>query len=434
MGAREASRRANRQAIVEAGMARVLSDPVSMLRAVLNASLLSADTGASKDTTYRLFKAAGRSPSDAIIEEVAAAAARPEWSGFADSAEQIAKAFQECVEQEQPFDEAIIAAMAANADNQFRSLGCPVGWIFHAVAMTASPVWEGSAGLSEEDRALAETLLDIRARFYDQMTDDLLQIMIASISLINRRPRRGMDPRQLLAILHSMIDGAVLRRYIQPDVFDSRMIGEAVYALALAFSEDGTLGDPRRPATDEGSVLFDAMLERAAASWPSPTARTVDSTAAEAAISAETAHLLFPSTADLADALVWSSVLGGGSLVDQDHADGSGPRTELPLILGLLRRLREVADILPGAIAVVCRQEPTIGTGVRTELEREIAEIVRRHCPGVDPSVTAHELIGAALLGTPGWSTVLSLVRVLSPSLSGGSSAGSQSVADGPPR
>lgn len=164
--------------------------------------------------------------------------------------------------------------MAANVDNQFRSLGCPVGWILHAAAMTASPVWERDTPLRGDDRKLAEALLEIRFRFYDRMADDLLQLMVASMSLINRRPRRGMDPRQLLAILHSMIDGAVLRRFIQPDVFDSRMIGEAVYALALAFPEDGTLSDPRRPATGEGSALFDAMLERAGAAWLSAAVRS----------------------------------------------------------------------------------------------------------------------------------------------------------------
>lgn len=418
MSVREARRDGNRQAIVDAGLDRMLSGSMAMLRSVLNASSLSTDAEMSKDTTYRLFRASGVESADAIVEAVAEAATRPEWSGFAESADQIARAFQECVEQELPFERAIIAAMAANADHQFRSPGCPVGWIFHAAAITASPMWGCDTALSDEDRALAEALLRIRARFYERMADDLLQLMTASISLINRRPRRGMDPHQLLAILHSMIDGAVLRRYIEPDVFDSQVIGEAVYALAMAFSEDGTLSDPRRPPTDEGSALFDAMLDRAGTTWQTEDARSVDSTAAEAGIATETAHLLFPSLADLADSVVWSSVLGGGSLTARDHvirADGAGPGTELALLLGLLRRLRDVADLLPGAIAVVQAHPPTVGIGVRTQLERELAEVLRSHCPGIDPVVTAHELVGAALLGHDGWSTVISLMKVLTP-------------------
>lgn len=418
MGARDANRKTNRQAIVDAGLDRMLTGPMAMLRSALNASLLSADADMSKDTTYRLFKDTGRPASDAIVEEVAEASTHPEWSGFAESADQIARAFQECVEQELPFGEAIVAAMAVNADNQFRSPGCPVGWMFHAAAMTASPIWGCETALSDEDRRLGEALLASRARFYRRMTDDLLPLLIASISLVNRRPRRGMDPRQLLAIMHSMIDGAVLRRYIEPEVFDSRLIGEAVYALAMAFSEDGTLHDPRRPATDEGSAIFDAMLERAAASWELGSGRSVASTAAEVGIARETAGLLFPSLADLADGVVWSTVLGGGSLVggERDHrGEGAVPGTELALVLGLLRRLRDVTDALPGAVALVQAEQPLVGNGVRTELERELGEVLRLHCPGVEPAVTARELVGAALRGPEGWGTVMSLMRVLAP-------------------
>jgi len=416
VGTRDTSRDSNRESIVGAGLDSMLSSPMAMLRSLLNASSLSTKTGMSKDTTYRLFQAGNRSASDAIVEEVAAAATRPEWSGFVASAEQIATAFQDCVEQELPFGEAIVAAMAANAEAQFHSPGGPVGWIFHAAALTASPLWQGDKELSDEDRALAERLLGIRARFYERMAGDLLQFMIASMSLINRRPRRGMDPRQLLALMHSLIDGAVLRRYIEPEIFDNRMIGEAVYALALAFSEEGTLSDPRRPAAADAEALFDAMLERAAISWDATSGRTVDSTAREAGVALETAHLLFPSLADLADAVVWSGVLGGGSLIERDaliRSGSSGPGTELALILGLLRRLRDVAEQLPGAVALVRRSQPVVGTGVRTQLEREVAEVLRSHCPGIDPLMTAAELVGSAITGRQGWGTATSLMRVL---------------------
>ena len=232
---RDENREIKRQAIVDAGLARLLSGPIDVLRSALNASSLSVDAGVSKDTTYRLFKDEDGSSSDAIIREVAAACSNPAWSGFAGSADDMARTVQDGIERELPFDQVMIEAMTVNVEAQFRSLGGPVGWLFHAAAMTASPVWKGDSKLSDDDKWLGEQLLNSRAQFYKRMADDLLQLMTAGMSMINRRPRRGMDPRQLLAIMHSMIDGAVLRRYIEPDAFDNHTIGEAVYALAMAF-------------------------------------------------------------------------------------------------------------------------------------------------------------------------------------------------------
>ena len=209
--------------------------------------------------------------------------------------------------------------------------------------------------------------------------------------------------------------GAVLRRYIEPDAFDNHTIGEAVYALAMAFSEDGTLSDPRRPASP-GSEVFDVMLEQAAVSWGRGSDRSVESTAREAGVAPEAACLLFPSLADLADSVVWSRVLGGGSLIENNEVErtiGFGPSTEMAMIFGLMRRLRDVVESLAGAVDIVRSEQPVVGIGIRTQLEREVAEVLRCHCPGVAPRVTAVELVGSAFAGHDGWLAVTSLMRVL---------------------
>lgn len=75
-------------------------------------------------------------------------------------------------------------------------------------------------------------------------------------------------------------------------------------------------------------------------------------------IAADTARLLFPSTVDLADSVLWSRVLGSGTLADSAYlsrSDGHRCGTEMPLVLGLLRRLRDAAEQLPGAITVLMR-------------------------------------------------------------------------------
>jgi len=401
---------------VDAGLARLFGGSIGLLRSMLNASSLSNEAGLSRDTAYRLFRDGDGSSCDAIIRAVAEGASDPAWSGFGDSSDEIARTFLEAIERERPMDQAIIDAMAANVEVQFRSPGGPIGWLLHAVAITSSPAWQGEPVPDESDRRLGEALLRIRADFYHQMSEDLLQFMIGTMSMIGRRPRRGMDPLQLLALMHSMIDGAVLRRYIEPDIFDSRLVGEAVYALAIAFSEDGALSDPRRPDDPGGSSMFDALIEEASRSWDHPSARTVDSTAAGAGVAREAARSLFPSVADLADSVVWTRVLGGGSLVDRHELDrsvGSTAATELAMIFGLLRRLRDVVESLPGAAELARTGHPKVGIGVLGQLEREVADVLRCHCPGVDRGVTAVELVGLASTGLRGWPAVASIMRVL---------------------
>ena len=416
MGLRDDNREAKRQAIVDAGRDRLLRGSIDLLRSSLNASSLSVDADISKDTTYRLFADDEAPSSDAIIAAVADGATDPAWSGFADSADAIAGTVQEGLERELPYDQLIIDALAANVDAQFRSPGCPVGWILHATAITASTAWQGDPPLTARDADLARRVLDSRVRFYEHMAVDLLQLMTACMSLVGKRPRRGMDPRQLLALMHSMIDGAVLRMYLEPEVFNSQQVGEAVYALAMAFAEDGAVNDPRRPVAAEGIAVFDRMVDEASTSWTEADERTVDGTARSAGVAPEAAVLLFPSVADLADSLVWTYVLGGGSLIDNPDVtrlDGHGPGTEKAMIFGLLRRLRDVVDSHPGAMEVVRTRVPDVGIGIRAQLEREVAEVVRGLCPGVDPQVTAAELVRAASRGHEGWPAVTSLMRVL---------------------
>lgn len=416
MEKRQQNREAKREVLIEAGLARILTHPMDLLRSALNASTLSADVDMPKDTAYRQFRGEGASSKDAIVRAVARAAARPGWSGFDASADQIAGVFGDAVVAERPFKEALIEAMTANIEAQYSALGGPVGWIFHSAAITASPGWYGGSEISEEDRRLGEELLAIRARFYSEMSDALLPILVAAMSLIGRRPRRGLDPRHTLAILHAMVDGAVLRHCIDPDAIDSTLVGEAMYAVALALTEDGALGDPRRPQTADGQAAFDRMVESAARSWPLGSERTVESTAEEAGVVSEIAAFLFPSTADLADSVIWTQVLAGGSLMAslEPHEDGSAvPAAELAMMLGLLRRLRDTVELLPGARLVIESHQAEVGIGIKSQLQREVAEILRRHCPGIDPGVTAAELVSSAIAGRPGWPTVTALMRVI---------------------
>jgi hypothetical protein len=435
----ELNRERKRRALVEAGLAQMLVQPIAMLRSVLNASSLGAAADIPKDTAYRLFREGGRSSADPIVTAVAQAAAEPGWAGFDDSLAGMAGVFDELMRREVAFDEAIVEAMVANIASQFRSPGGPVGWIFQAAAMTASPAWQGEQLLDDDDRAVAGELLAARGAFYRRMTDDLAPMLAASLSLLGRRPGRGLDVRRLVSLLHAFIDGAVLRLYVEPDAFSTRLVGEAMLALVLAFSEDGSCNDPRCPSDETHRKVYDRILAVAGRSWATADERDVPATARQAAVDAADAAALFPSTADLADSVLWTRVLGGGSLVAADpepgevadhRPDRSGPERsatdgadaerslrgssgELAMLFALLRRLREAVAALPGAADVVRRQLPVVGPGVCHELRRQAAEGLNRHCPGVDAAATAAELVDAAFAGAAGWPAAATLMRVL---------------------
>jgi hypothetical protein len=427
----ERNRDDKRREVVEAGLARVLSGSIEALRSILNASSLSADVDISRDTIYRIFRdddppsprkhpqssATSRS-SDAIVRAVATASHQPEWSDSDESFGRVASVFQEAMARELSLEEALREVMADNIDNQFASPGDPLGWIFHAAAITASPAWRGERTLSPRDEALALEILAIRRDYYRQLDADLTQMMMAGLSLMGRRPRRGMDPEQLLALVHSLFNGGVLRRLIEPDVFDSHLLAEAALAVALAFSEERELHDPRRPGTPAEDEDFYRMLSCASADWPDESARTVERTADEAGVSPEEARLLFPTVADLADSLVWARVLGGGLFSDRqlqvsDPEISSGIPPEVAYLSGMLRLVRDVCEELPGAVAVLAATRATVGLGIREELVREAAEILRRNLPSVNPSVTANELVSAAFSGRTGWPVVISMMRVM---------------------
>jgi hypothetical protein len=58
----------------------------------------------------------------------------------------------------------------------------------------------------------------------------------------------------------------------------------------------------------------------------------------------------------------------------------------MAMIFGLMRRLRDVVESLAGAVDIVRSEQPVVGIGIRTQLEREVAEVLRCHCPGVAPA------------------------------------------------
>ena len=411
---RDLNRQHKHDEMVGAGLDKLAGAPIEMLRSALNASALGVAAGVPKDTAYRVFRSADPSSADPVLRAVSRAAADPSWAGFDESLTDMARAFDEVLRAEIGFEEAIVASMAANVEAQFQAPGGPVGWLLHATAITASERWKGPVALSDRDAAIARELLDDRAMLYAKVTDELAPILAATLSLLGRRPKAPLDVRGLVSLMHALIDGAVLRLYVEPDAFSARLVGEAILALALAFSEEGYDSDPRCPADEAGRVLYDTVVGVARASWPSGAFSDVRHLAGQAGVDPEMAVRIFPSVADVADSVMWRAVLAGGSL-EAGTSDGQlqGSEGELSMLFALLRRVRILVDELPGVGEVLSVERPALGPGVRGEFERQGRGVLALHCPGVDPLATIDELVRAALGGSHSWPAAEVLMRVL---------------------
>jgi hypothetical protein len=414
MTKREDNRQQKRDEMIAAGLDKLACAPIEMLRSALNASSLGSATGMPKDTAYRVFRSADFDSADPVLRAVSRAAADPGWAGFDDSLGDMATAFDEVLRSEIGFEEAIVASMAANVEAQFQAAGGPPGWLLHAAGLTASERWKGPTVLDDKDAAVARELLADRARLYGRITDDLAPILASTLSLLGRRPKPPLDVRRLVSLMHAVIDGAVLRLYVEPDAFSSRLVGEAILALALAFSEEGYESDPRCPTDPVGRNLYDTVIKVARSSWPSGGFPTVGALAEAAGVDPQAAESIFPSLADVADSIMWCAVLAGGSL-DAGTPDGhlQGSEGELAMLFALLRRLRIAVDELPGAGEVLSSERPALGPGVRSELERLGRGVLELHCPGIAAEATVNELIRAALGGSSLWDGAEALMRIL---------------------
>ncbi|HEY8544494.1 MAG TPA: TetR family transcriptional regulator C-terminal domain-containing protein, partial [Acidimicrobiales bacterium] len=139
------------------------------------------------------------------------------------------------------------------------------GWILHAAAITASPAWEGPPA-PDDGAELGRVLLEQRRASYQRLTEQLATMTSVAMSDLGRRPRAGVDPQVLARLVHALMDGAVLRVFIEPGALPPELVAEAMYRLAVAFSEEGPADDPRKP-TDErhpAAVRPDAHRRRRA--------------------------------------------------------------------------------------------------------------------------------------------------------------------------
>jgi hypothetical protein len=406
-----------RDVVVAAGRSRLLTHPLDGLRSQLNASALAGVSPVSRDTAYRVFRDDPQHPNvtDAIVSAVGEAAHDPAWTGYHDAIRDALVAYQgEAGDDEGTVARgAVVAALQANFEAQFRSPGLPVSWMLQAAALTSSPAWEGEPPAEKQDLALGREILEQRRAFYQAANQQLAAFLAIVLSAQGRRPRPGVDPEHVVMLLHALLDGAVLRNVIEPGALPPGLVAEAMYALAEALTEEGTHVDPRRPVEDGQVGIFDGMLDAAEELWCSQPDVTVEEAAARAGVPAEAACLLFPTVGDLADSLLRARVVGGGFTDIGPLPDDVEVNQRLVGLVTELRNLRDFADECPHAVALTRTELPKESRPFVEDFVDNESRVIAALGAAHHPARFVRDLVGFASQGREAWPSVVALLRTL---------------------
>jgi hypothetical protein len=416
-GAGASDPRKPRDAVVHAGRSRLLSHALDTVRSQLNASTLASVSPVSRDTAYRVFRdhPTHSNVTDAIVAAVGEAANDPDWAGYHGGIHDALVAYQTRSREDGDGDAvraAVIAALRANFEAQFRSPGLPVGWLLQAAALTSSPAWEGE-GPPNEDVALGQEILEQRRRFYQDVNAQLVSFLTIVLSEVGRRPRLGVKPEHVIMLVHALLDGAVLRNLIEPGALSSCMVAEAMYGLAMALTEEGALVDPRRPTEERAGQMFDRLVGAAGELWRVKDEITVEDAAGQAGVPQEAACLLFPTVGDLADSLIRARVVGGGFTDIGPLADDADVSQRLVGLVTELRNLREFADQCPRAVAVAQTQPPSMSSTFIEDFVENESRVVAALGVSPDPVQLVTDLAAFACRGSDGWPTVIALLHTI---------------------
>jgi hypothetical protein len=194
----------------------------------VNNVMTATSPSVNRDTAYRAF------PGEFdMIRACSAMANDLDYNGVNATLSEVVSAY---VDSYDSVRDRLIATLEANVIGSADSPGWPLGFLMHAIAITASHRWNGPKPTNPEFLALARALLEDRRRLYDGMTDiyePFLRRMMADVGL---RPAGGRTTRDVVRLTNCLIDGAVLRMFIDP-TFEARDVAEALLRFGMSLDD-----------------------------------------------------------------------------------------------------------------------------------------------------------------------------------------------------
>jgi hypothetical protein len=360
----------------------------------------------SRQTVYRMW-----GDRNVAVRELAEHVTDPESSGAmadlaaAEGAYDLAGPLSADLSTEEQ-QELFLSLLSENFERQFDAEAMVAGWVLHGAALTSSPLWRGE----RPDARAAEVgreVLAARGRNFDHIAESWTGLLREAMAAFGRRPRDGYGVEDIVRVMHSSFDGSLLHIFVDPrlndpDISDDvraerrdgaiRVASEAMVALAWAYSEPGSLDDPRRPNGPNPGAEFESLVDHAAALYGDGHRRVAAADVAEVAgVPVERVQRMFPTERDLAESVVRRLVAPAGSSMSTN-----GRR----MVGSVLGRLARAARTHPHAFAVV-------GDGpFLDELKTSIARALPRRGATTSTRATAERLVDLALVGAR-WDVLL---------------------------
>lgn len=322
------------------------------------------------------------------------------WNGFnasLDAAMEDYREFARAGDNPDAIREMVLAALRLNFRTQFSSKGVAAGWLIHAASITSSPQWDGPRPNPRLARVGRELLRQRRESFaaMEPAQTELLELVLARLG---RRLKPGVTLRQIIVLLGALSDGLVLRRILDANDVDVADAAEAMWTLAEAYTEMGTIDDPRRPPTERDGSTFDAIVVAARnMAWPSggggdPVASAIIAAGIDRDEARAVAMSALPTAADLADSVV--RLACAPQRLSFQGALASTYTQEM--VAGSLLLLQTVLNQQPQLIETLKAQPPASKTAYVDDL-RATLELLFSHEHVADPTVAARRAIAAAL-------------------------------------
>ncbi|MFM7271085.1 MAG: hypothetical protein ACKO2C_05575 [Actinomycetes bacterium] len=397
---------AARELLVEEAMVRLLEEQIAAMAALVTPSALARRSGAmSVDTAYRLLGG----PAD-VLRAVAQRSVDPTfsserlgWRTTTDLSEEAVASFHGDASGD-GLDAA--AAMRALLVASFSDPAYPIARMLQAAVITASPVWTGAVSVSEEHRALAEEIREAQRSAWEQVREYMRWMVQDTLAALRRRPVGGLSLDKVLLLLHTLAEGALDRLTLYPELLTPEDVVDAIVALMLALTEEGSMADPRLPDDPEAMAVYSRLIAGCDAAWSSDDdPGDLHAVAERFAVPFEAVVLLFPTMEHLADSVLRARVTSVG-------VEGGAPATASALLRSALWRLAQTASAAP---ALVERARALAGS-------ESVLQELRVHAAGlgatdaIDDGTAdrvAEQAVATACSGVDHWPTTEVLLDLL---------------------
>ncbi len=291
-----------------------------------------------------------------------------------------------------------LAAMSIYHETGLRRPSTIPSLLLNVAAATSSDLPESGPS----SNSIAANLADGRRRYYDDLTASYTALFDTVLDHLGRRPKAGIDTALLIKLNQAIHEGALMRRYLEPDAFGpdgALVVAQAQLAIVLALTEPVHEGRDFR--SDPASWILGAAPTVAS----DPTLDRVTCDVVIARLGVLTGGTIGPDLLlDLlrqaypTDIALWDVALRWCLAAVAAAIQVRGIRSDEVVLKIVLHQLRDVAKSHPGLIAALCADGLPVEASYTATLVASVEDLLES-LGAPDPVALAPRLVELALLG-----------------------------------